>query len=122
MLWQRITLTLPEFRLVNPRAPGFTIEDYHFEQSSGAALVQETLGVLNLQGFGISKDHAALGCAAAIVNYAGRLGLAPKPLAYSGIFSSQALVMDPSTVRSLKSFVEQTTRARVASWMRWTRP
>ena len=35
--------------------PVSRLEDYHFEQSSGAALVQETLGVLNLQGFGISK-------------------------------------------------------------------
>ena len=68
--------------------PVSRLEDYHFEQSSGAALVQETLGVLNLQGFGISKDHAALGCAAAIVNYAEQtLRLPGKPLAYSGIFS-----------------------------------
>ena len=86
--------------------PVSRLEDYHFEQSSSAALVQETLGVLNLQGFGISKDHAALGCAAAIVNYAEQtLRASPGNLSRIREYSpSQALVMDPSTVRSLEVF------------------
>ena len=39
------------------------IPDYHFDEVAGAQTVMDTLGVLNLEGFGISRNHAALGAA-----------------------------------------------------------
>ena len=41
-----------------------------FDTVSGTQAVMDTLGVLNLEGFGIDKNHPALGAAGAIVHYA----------------------------------------------------
>jgi DNA mismatch repair protein MutS len=43
---------------------------YHFEAATGAKTVMDTLGVLNLQGFGFAHTHPALGPAGALVYYA----------------------------------------------------
>ena len=42
------------------------LPDYHFEQTAGAKTIIETLGVLNLEGFGLNQDHPALGAAGAL--------------------------------------------------------
>ena len=46
------------------------IPDYHFDAVAGAQSVMEALGVLNLEGFGIQREHPALGTAGALVHYA----------------------------------------------------
>jgi len=46
------------------------LPDYHFEHSSGLQTVTDALGVINLDGFGITRDHAAIGTAGAVVYYA----------------------------------------------------
>ncbi len=86
--------------------PVSRLEDYQFEQAAGAGSVQEALGVLNLQGFGIAQDHAALGCAGALVQYAGQtLRASPGNLSRIREYRPrQSLVMDPATVRSLEVF------------------
>ena len=43
---------------------------YHFDPVAGARTVMETLGVLNLEGFGLSHTHPGLGPAGALVFYA----------------------------------------------------
>lgn len=86
--------------------PVSRLTDYHFDAVSGITTVQETLGVLNLQGFGIAQDHAALGCAGALVYYAEEtLCSKPRNLARIREYQvSQSLVLDPATVRSLEVF------------------
>ena len=86
--------------------PVSRLADYHFDVVSGTTTVQETLGVLNLQGFGIAQDHAALGCAGALVYYAEEtLCSRPGNLARIREYQvSQSLVLDPATVRSLEIF------------------
>ena len=44
--------------------------DFDFDQRSGAREVMESLGVMNLEGFGIHVDHAGLGPAGAVLVYA----------------------------------------------------
>ena len=46
------------------------LSGYHFETATGAKTVMDTLGVLNLQGFGLVHSHPALGPAGALVFYA----------------------------------------------------
>ena len=43
------------------------IPGYHFDAVSGAKTVMDALGVLNLEGFGLSKEHEAIGTAGALV-------------------------------------------------------
>lgn len=79
---------------------------YNFETPSGARAVMETLGVLNLQGFGLSDDHAGLGPAGALVNYAAE-SLCAKPghlRAIREYRSSATLLLDPATLRNLEIF------------------
>jgi len=81
--------------------PGF-----QFDNDAGAKLVMETIGVLNLEGFGIEKTHPALGCAGALLRYATE-NLCSKPENVSSIFqyaSTAALLIDPSTLRNLEIF------------------
>jgi DNA mismatch repair protein MutS len=79
---------------------------YHFEAAPGARLVMETLGVLNLQGFGLDAQHPALGVAGALVHYASE-NLCAKPENLRSIReyrSSAALLVDPATMRNLEIF------------------
>lgn len=97
------------------------LEDYYFDNAAGLASVQEALGVLNLQGFGITQDHAALGCAGALVHYAEET-LCSKPGNLASIReyrAQQSLVLDPATVRSLEIFrgVDNTRRGSLMEAM-----
>jgi DNA mismatch repair protein MutS len=102
--------------LDNPTATLFTnfcaeracteIPDYHFDPVSGAQSVMSALGVLNLEGFGIAKDHIALGAAGALIHYATEtLCAQPENLRQLREFrSDQTLLLDPATLRSLEIF------------------
>jgi DNA mismatch repair protein MutS len=89
-----------EARLIN-ELPAF-----HFETAEGARTVMEALGVLNLQGFGIGPEHAALGAAGALVHYATEsLCAAPGNLRRIEEYRSGASVLlDPATLRNLEIF------------------
>lgn len=79
---------------------------YHFETFTGAKTVMDTLGVLNLQGFGITHSHPALGPAGALVYYATE-NLCAKPENLRGLQeyrSAQTLLLDPATLRNLEIF------------------
>ncbi|MFP4156187.1 MAG: DNA mismatch repair protein MutS [Opitutales bacterium] len=82
------------------------IADYHFDRASGTQSVLETLGVLNLEGFGIAPDHPALGVAGALVHYATEtLCAKPENLRRLREYSSQkTLLLDPATLRNLEIF------------------
>jgi DNA mismatch repair protein MutS len=84
--------------------PVSRLPDFHFERAPGARLVKETLGVLNLEGFGISDAHPALGCAGALIAYAtdtlcGRPAHLHQLREYR---SREALLLDPATLRNLE--------------------
>ncbi len=82
------------------------IPDYHFDEAAGAQSVMEALGVLNLEGFGINKDHPALGAAGALIHYATET-LCAKPENLSKIreySSERTLLLDPATLRNLEIF------------------
>ena len=79
---------------------------YHFETGSGARTVIETLGVLNLEGFGIEEKHRGLGPAGALVYYATE-NLCAKPenlRALREYRSARTLLIDPATLRNLEIF------------------
>jgi DNA mismatch repair protein MutS len=79
---------------------------YHFETSTGAKTVMDTLGVLNLQGFGFAHTHPALGSAGALVYYATE-NLCAKPENLRGLQeyrSASTLLLDPATLRNLEIF------------------
>ncbi|MSU46957.1 MAG: DNA mismatch repair protein MutS [Lacunisphaera sp.] len=79
---------------------------YHFETTSGARTVMDTLGVLNLQGFGLSHQHPALGPAGAVVYYATEnLCAKPENLRSLQEYRTQhTLLLDPATLRNLEIF------------------
>jgi len=82
------------------------IADYHFDEIAGVQSVMETLGVLNLEGFGIQRDHPALGAAGALVFYATET-LCAKPENLSKLReyrTEKTLLLDPSTLRNLEIF------------------
>jgi DNA mismatch repair protein MutS len=79
---------------------------YHFETTSGAKTVMDALGVLNLQGFGLSHQHPALGTAGAVVHYATE-NLCAKPENLRSLQeyrSARTLLLDPATLRNLEIF------------------
>ncbi len=79
---------------------------YHFDPTSGATTVMDTLGVLNLQGFGLTHSHPALGAAGALVYYATE-NLCAKPENLRSLQeyrSAQTLLLDPATLRNLEIF------------------
>ncbi|HAW98151.1 MAG TPA: DNA mismatch repair protein MutS [Opitutae bacterium] len=81
--------------------PGFD-----FDQRSGAREVMESLGVMNLEGFGIDSGHPALGAAGAVLVYAQDV-LRGKPGNLSRIeefCDGEALLLDPATQRNLEIF------------------
>ena len=80
---------------------------YHFETAAGAKTVLDALGVLNLQGFGLARDHPGLGPAGALVHYATE-NLCAKPENLRGLQeyrSARTLLLDPATLRNLEIFV-----------------
>ena len=86
------------------------LADYHFDPDAGAQSVMATLGVLNLDGFGIARDHPALGAAGALIHYATEtLCAQPRNLRQLREFrSEQTLLLDPATLRSLEIFKSAT--------------
>jgi len=82
------------------------IPGYHFDTISGAKTVMDALGVLNLEGFGIDRDHAAIGAAGALIYYVTE-SLCAKPENLHSIReyrSQEVLLIDPSTQRNLEVF------------------
>jgi DNA mismatch repair protein MutS len=81
--------------------PGF-----HFEAASGVQTVIEALRVINLEGFGLLPDHAALGPAGAVVQYAtDSLCARPENLrSIQEYRSGGSLLLDPATLRNLEIF------------------
>jgi len=82
------------------------LSGYHFETGTGAKTVMDTLGVLNLEGFGLSHTHPALGPAGALVYYATE-NLCAKPENLRGLQeyrSAKSLLLDPATLRNLEIF------------------
>ena len=79
---------------------------YHFDTAAGARAVMETLGVLNLEGFGLNHTHRGLGPAGALVFYATE-NLCAKPenlRTLQEYRSSHTLLIDPATLRNLEIF------------------
>ncbi len=79
---------------------------FQFEPATGLRAVLSTLGVLNLEGFGIPQDHAALGPAGALVLYVTE-NLCAKPENLHRLQlhrSSATLLLDPATLRNLEIF------------------
>jgi len=81
--------------------PGFD-----FDQRSGAREVMESLGVMNLEGFGLDSKHPALGPAGAVLVYAqdvlrGKPGNLRRIEEYR---DGEALLLDPATQRNLEIF------------------
>ncbi len=79
---------------------------FQFEPATGLRAVLSTLGVLNLEGFGIPSDHAALGPAGALVLYVTEnLCAKPENLHRLQLHRSAAtLLLDPATLRNLEIF------------------
>ena len=82
------------------------IPGYHYDSISGAKSVMDTLGVLNLEGFGLTKDHPSIGTAGALIYYVTEsLCTEPKNLITIRPYrSDRALLLDPSTLRNLEIF------------------
>ncbi len=79
---------------------------YHFDTMTGAKTVMDTLGVLNLEGYGLAPTHPALGPAGALVYYATE-NLCAKPENLRGLQeyrSAHTLLLDPATLRNLEIF------------------
>ncbi len=79
---------------------------FQFEPATGLRAVLSTLGVLNLEGFGISPEHPALGPAGALVLYVTEnLCARPENLHRLQLHLTAAtLLLDPATLRNLEIF------------------
>ena len=86
--------------------PWTEIPDYHFDTLVGEKAVKEALGVMTLDGFGISNKHEGLGVAGALVYYATEmLCAAPKNLFSIREYNTKkCLLVDPATQRNLEIF------------------
>ena len=83
-----------------------TLPAFHFARESGAQVVMATLGVLNLEGFGLAASHPALGPAGALIRYATE-NLCAKPENLRSLQeyrSGGAVLLDPATLRNLEVF------------------
>ena len=90
--------------------------DFDFDQRSGAREVMESLGVMNLEGFGIHVDHSGLGPAGAVLVYAedvlkGKPGNLRIIEEWKG---GNLLLLDPATQRNLEVF-KTTAQVRAGS-------
>ena len=90
--------------------------DFDFDAKAGAREVMESLGVMNLEGFGLSLDHPALGAAGALLVYVQDV-LKGKPGNLRRIEEfkeGQSLILDPATQRNLEIF-KTSTQSRKGS-------
>ncbi len=94
------------FRAVIDIRPVTLLHDYRFEPSWGAAQVRDTLGVLSLDGFGITANSPLAGPAGALVFYATEsLRATPKNIRTLRKFScGKCVLIDPATQRNLEIF------------------
>ena len=95
-----------QFLAIRGDKPVSEVPHYTFDAESGFKIVTETLGVLNLDGFGVDRTHPALGAAGAILLYVQET-LCQKPENIRSIrqyTSSEALLLDPATLRNLEIF------------------
>ena len=92
--------------------------DFDFDLKAGAREVMESLGVMNLEGFGLTLDHPALGVAGSLLIYVQDV-LKGKPGNLRRIEEfkqGQALILDPATQRNLEVF-KTSTQTRKGSLM-----
>lgn len=94
------------FRMFLEDRPLTRIDPDQFDRESGFSRLTETLGVLNLEGFGLAPDHPALGAAGAVVHYASdKLCNTPRNLnAVREHRLDNLLLLDPATQRNLEVF------------------
>lgn len=87
-----------------------TIPDYHFDPIAGARTTCDTLHVLNLNGFGITDQHPALGAAGAVLQYASeKLCNTPANIKKIEEYkASENLLIDPATLQNLEIFKSAT--------------
>lgn len=86
--------------------PKTLLPDYHFERAFAVKMILETLGVLNLQGFGVSMENPALSPAGALLQYVTET-LCSKPENIRKITEynpKTRLLIDPATQRNLEIF------------------
>ena len=104
------------FRSVIDITPVTLLHDYRFEPSWGSAQIQDTLGVLTLEGFGIERNSRLTGPAGALIFYATEnLRQRPQNLRTLRRFSGKKCVLiDPATQRNLEIF-HSTTGSREGS-------
>lgn len=94
----------PLLRTLSEGRPCSYLPDFSFDRQDGARTVMETLGVLNLDGFGLPRTHPALGAAGALVRYVADQ-LCDKPGNIRRIReyrSTTTLLLDPATLRNLE--------------------
>jgi len=79
---------------------------WQFDPREGASTVMRTLGVMNLDGFGIAIDHPGLGPAGALLAYAAEnLCSPPENIRRIREYRTRdTLQMDPATLRNLEIF------------------
>ena len=80
--------------------------DFDFDQRSGAREVMESLGVMNLEGFGIDLEHPGLGPAGACLCMLRMCSRESREIsaASRSIRQVQHLLLDPATQRNLEVF------------------
>ncbi len=92
-------------RLLQGRAHA-TLPAWRFDPREGTRAVLRTLGVLNLDGFGVARDHPGLGPAGALLAYAAE-SLCADPANIRRIREyrpADTLQIDPATLRNLEIF------------------
>jgi len=97
--------------------PQTEVPGYHFDLNDGTRKICETLGVMNLQGFGIEDGHPGLGAAAALLIYAEESLCAPPGniRRIQRYESEQTLRIDPATQRHLELFFSSNGNQRKGS-------
>lgn len=85
------------------------LADFHFENQHAREALEKLLGVQHLEGFGISPDCPALGCAQALVTYVTEnLFHSPKNLKKISLYHcSKSMILDASSLKSLEIFQTQ---------------
>ena len=98
--WHRY---LEQFFLEHPVTE---LPDFYFEQRGGFKRICETFEVLHLEGFGIDKEHPALGVAGAVLRYVTEnLCSQPKNLKPLAIhLAGSSLQVDPVSLKHLEIF------------------
>lgn len=103
-----------QFQVFMEGRPCSKLPDYQFDPMNGAKLVMDSLGVLNLEGYGVSREHPALGAAGALIAYGTEtLREVPKNIRSIREYTSrETLLLDPATLRNLEVFrSSQNTRS-----------